>query len=56
MIELYESIRNDQLDLEGEKSSDFDDLMHRILEKDAEKRITMEKLRVSRVRLCRKWC
>lgn len=47
MLELYESIRNDSLDLNGESNDTFADLMRRILEKDPEKRITMEELRVS---------
>lgn len=47
MLELYESIRHDELDLEDEKNDHFQDMMHRLLEKDPEKRITMEQLRVS---------
>ncbi|KAL1969035.1 hypothetical protein VTN77DRAFT_869 [Rasamsonia byssochlamydoides] len=45
IFELYESIRNDEPDLEGETDEDFIDLMHRILEKDPAKRITMPELR-----------
>ncbi|EME43556.1 hypothetical protein DOTSEDRAFT_72806 [Dothistroma septosporum NZE10] len=45
IMELYESIRHEGLQLEGEDNKDFDDLMHRILEKEPEKRITMEELR-----------
>lgn len=47
IMELYESIRTEELQLEGEEDKDFDDLMHRIFEKDPEKRITMDELRVS---------
>lgn len=46
MLELYESIRQDQFALEEEKDKQFEDLMHRLLEKDPEKRITMKELRV----------
>ncbi|KAK4623244.1 Calcium/calmodulin-dependent protein kinase kinase cmkC [Fulvia fulva] len=45
IMELYESIRTEELQLEGEEDKDFDDLMHRIFEKDPEKRITMDELR-----------
>jgi [calcium/calmodulin-dependent protein kinase] kinase len=47
IFELYESIRSDEVDLEGETDEDFIDLMRRILEKDPTKRITMPELRVS---------
>jgi serine/threonine protein kinase len=47
MLELYESIRGDELHLENEQDQSFADLMHRLLEKDPEKRITMPQLRVS---------
>jgi len=47
MLELYECIRNDELRLPDESDDRFIDLMHRLLEKDAAKRITMEELRVS---------
>ena len=46
MIELYESIRNDGLDLPGEQNAKFADLMRRILEKDPSRRINMDELRV----------
>jgi len=46
MIELYDSIRGDDLELNGEKDSTFADLMSRMLEKDPDKRITMDELRV----------
>ncbi|QKX60849.1 uncharacterized protein TRUGW13939_07995 [Talaromyces rugulosus] len=45
IFELYESIRNDPFTLEGETDDIFKDLMHRILEKDPAKRITMQELR-----------
>lgn len=44
MIELYDAIRNDGIELE-DCDEDFADLMHRILEKDPDKRITMDELR-----------
>ncbi|KXL43885.1 hypothetical protein M433DRAFT_68991 [Acidomyces richmondensis BFW] len=45
MLELYESIRCDDISLDDEHDPNFVDLMRRILEKDPEKRITMEELR-----------
>jgi len=47
MLELYESIRDDALELPDKQDSNFADLMRRLLEKDPEKRITMRQLRVS---------
>lgn len=47
IFELYEAIRNDEVDCEAETDEDFRNLMARILEKDPEKRITMPELRVS---------
>ncbi|GME46480.1 Calcium/calmodulin-dependent protein kinase kinase 1 [Neofusicoccum parvum] len=44
MIELYDAIRSDNIQLE-ECDEDFADLMHRIFEKDPDKRITMDELR-----------
>lgn len=49
MLELYESIKEDSITLEDEQDQDFSDLMHRLLEKDPVKRITMDELRVSRL-------
>lgn len=46
MLELYESIREDDVPLDEEADPTFADLMKRMLEKDPEKRITMEDLRV----------
>ncbi len=46
MIELYESIRANPLQMGGECSEDLRDLLQRILEKDPAKRITMEQIRV----------
>ena len=48
IMDLYDAILNDPVPLEGENDHDFADLIRRILEKDPEKRITMEELRVSR--------
>lgn len=47
VIQLYESIKNDQVDLGPDCSDDFKNLIYRLLEKDPSKRITMPKLRVS---------
>ena len=47
VLELYESIRNDDVDLSADSGEDFNDLMRRILEKDPTKRIQMRELRVS---------
>ena len=46
-LELYESIRTDDVELEDEKDPNFADLIMRILTKDPEKRITMDEIRVS---------
>ncbi|KAL8846439.1 MAG: hypothetical protein Q9221_008464 [Calogaya cf. arnoldii] len=47
VLQLYECIRNDPLNISGgpECSDSFKDLITRLLEKDAKKRITMEGLR-----------
>ncbi|KAL8772598.1 MAG: hypothetical protein Q9209_002259 [Squamulea sp. 1 TL-2023] len=47
VLQLYESIRNDPLNLSSgpECTDSFEDLMTKLLEKDAKKRITMEGLR-----------
>ncbi|KAK3067411.1 hypothetical protein LTR53_015746 [Teratosphaeriaceae sp. CCFEE 6253] len=45
LLELYESIREDELPLDEEKDDAFRDMMVRMLEKDPEKRITMKELR-----------
>ena len=49
VIELYNSIRDDDLELENENDQKFEDLIRRMLEKDPEKRITMEEIRVSSI-------
>jgi len=46
VLELYEAIRGDELELGDDSGSDLADLLHRVLEKDAEKRIKMDELRV----------
>jgi [calcium/calmodulin-dependent protein kinase] kinase len=50
VLELYESIRNDDVEFPGELDDDFRDLMGRLLEKDPMRRITMEEIRVGIVR------
>jgi calcium/calmodulin-dependent protein kinase kinase 2 len=47
MLELYDAIREEQVPLHEETDETFKDLMRRILEKDPDKRITMEEIRVS---------
>lgn len=44
VLELYDSIRNDHPEVDGEP--EFCDLMQRMLEKDPKKRITMAGIRV----------
>lgn len=46
VMELYETIRNDDIVLDAKCGEDFNDLMRRSLEKDPRKRITMPELRV----------
>ena len=46
VLELYEAIKNDQVDFEPDDEPEFIDLMRRLLEKDPNKRITMPQLRV----------
>ncbi|KAK2880184.1 hypothetical protein FQN49_000477 [Arthroderma sp. PD_2] len=45
IFDLYNSIREDEVELPGETNEDFKDLMVKILEKDPAKRITMPQLR-----------
>ncbi len=47
LLEVYEAIKSVDIVLPEDESEDFADLMHRILEKNPSKRITMGKLRVS---------
>ena len=49
VLDLYESIKNDEVDLKDCSDDDFRDLMQKILEKDPSKRITIAELRVSAV-------
>lgn len=46
VLELYEAIKKDDVDCTPVDDPNFVDLIHRILEKDAKKRITMDELRV----------
>ena len=46
VLDLYEAIKNEQVDIESTSDPDFCDLMRKILEKDPKKRITMSGLRV----------
>jgi len=46
VLQLYESIKNDDVDLSSAEDEHFRDLMHRLLEKDPSKRINMLELRV----------
>lgn len=52
IFEMYESIKTDTPDLSSEGDEDCRDLLGRILEKDASKRIRMRELRVS----CKEAC
>ncbi|OQO04682.1 hypothetical protein B0A48_09604 [Cryoendolithus antarcticus] len=45
MLELYDSIRDDELVIEDEEDKTFEDLIRRLLEKDSKKRITIEEMR-----------
>jgi [calcium/calmodulin-dependent protein kinase] kinase len=46
-LQLYESIKNQQIEIPSGCEEDFKDLMSRLLEKDPSKRIEMPELRVS---------
>ena len=48
VLQLYESIKNDEIDLSPDTTCDdnFKDLIHKLLEKDPAKRIKMPELRV----------
>lgn len=47
MLDLYESIRSDRLDIPSEIETQFRDLLVRLLEKDPDQRISMDEIRVS---------
>jgi [calcium/calmodulin-dependent protein kinase] kinase len=47
VLELYEAIKSEQIDIQSECEPEFCDVMHKLLEKDPKKRITMPELRVS---------
>lgn len=47
MLDLFESIRSDDPEFGDDCDGDLRDLLSRLLEKDPEKRITMEQIRVS---------
>jgi [calcium/calmodulin-dependent protein kinase] kinase len=53
VLELYDAIKNDDLDMEPDEP-EFCDLIRRLLEKDPLKRITMEELRVGYYKLSRR--
>lgn len=46
VLELYEAIKNEQIDFEPDNEPNFIDLMRKLLEKDPNKRIKMPELRV----------
>ena len=46
VLELYEAIRNDNVDIKPDNEPEFVDLMRRLLDKDPKTRITMAELRV----------
>ncbi|RKU43555.1 hypothetical protein DL546_002422 [Coniochaeta pulveracea] len=45
IVEMYDAIRNQEVKFPPDEDPEFVELMHRLLEKDPEKRITMEELR-----------
>ncbi|CAM1505567.1 Fc.00g112040.m01.CDS01 [Cosmosporella sp. VM-42] len=45
VLDMYDAIRSDEPQLPEDENPDFLDLMHKILEKDPDKRITMDQLR-----------
>ena len=47
VLELYDSIRNDGVEIGGDCDGDLKDLLTKLLEKDPQKRIKMEEMRVS---------
>lgn len=49
VLEMYESIRNEEIPIPSDEGSLFVDLMSKILDKTPETRITMTELRVSTV-------
>lgn len=49
IFDLYEAIRDDPVECEGETDENFRDLMLRILEKDPAKRLMISELRVSTI-------
>ncbi|KAI4844024.1 Pkinase-domain-containing protein [Aureobasidium sp. EXF-8845] len=46
LLDMYEAIRSDDFPLPEEQASTFEDLIRRVLEKDPERRIKMDELRV----------
>lgn len=46
VLELYDSIKNDQVEIESGCEPEFCDLLHKLLDKDPKTRITMPDLRV----------
>lgn len=47
VLEMYDAIRNEEVKMPPDEDADFADLMHKLLEKNPDKRITMAELRVS---------
>ncbi|KAF2847261.1 Pkinase-domain-containing protein [Plenodomus tracheiphilus IPT5] len=45
MIELYQSIRTDPIELDSDCNDELKDLLQKLMEKDPQKRITMEEIR-----------
>ncbi|CAH1761931.1 8654_t:CDS:2 [Entrophospora sp. SA101] len=45
ILELYESIKNDDVQISGNINPDLADILYKLLEKDPDKRITMHELR-----------
>jgi len=46
VLELYDAIKSDEICIDPPEDPAFCDLLHRLLEKDPKKRITMDEIRV----------
>lgn len=55
VMDMYEAIRSDEPSLPQDENPAFVDLMQKVLNKDPEQRITMDKLRVRQSNLSSTW-
>jgi calcium/calmodulin-dependent protein kinase kinase 2 len=53
VLEMYDSIRNEDLAIPPDEDPNLVDLLHRVLQKDPEQRMTMAELRVRMLRFSR---